>query len=55
MIEDDHSLMGGVMIRIRGGFDLVVDRLASCRRLLLACNVNSLITFPLHMGCCTLH
>ena len=30
MIKDDHSLMGGVMIRSYGGFELVVDRLVLC-------------------------
>ena len=50
MIEDDHSLMGGVMIRSRGGFDLLVDRQVSCSRLLLICNVKSLIIVPLNVG-----
>ena len=43
------------MIRSRGGFELVVDRLASCCRFLLTCNVNSLIIVPLDVGHCTLH
>ena len=43
------------MIRSSGGFDLVVDRLVLCCRLLLARNVNSLIIVPLDVGCCTLH
>ena len=55
MIKDDHSLMGGVMIYIHGSFELVVDRLVLCYRLLLACSVISLIIVPLDVGCCTLH
>ena len=35
MIEDDHSLMGGVMIRSHGGFELVVDRLVSCCKMII--------------------
>ena len=50
MMEDDHSLMGGVMICNHGGFELVVDRLVSCCWLLLICNVISLIIVPLDMG-----
>ena len=48
-------LWGGVMIHSRSGFDLVVDRLISCSRLLLACSVNSLIGVLLNVGSCTLH
>ena len=43
------------MIRSLGGFELVVDRLVLSCRLLLACNVNSLIINPLGVGCCRLH
>ena len=55
MIEDDHSLMVGVMICNHGGFELVVDRLVSYCRLLLVCNVISLIIVPLDVGYCLLH
>ena len=50
MIEDDHSLIGGVMIHSHGGFELVVDRLVSCCWLLLICSVISLIIVPLDVG-----
>ena len=53
MIEDDHSLKGGVMIRSHGGFELVVDRLVSYCWLLLICIVISLIIVPLDVGNCT--
>ena len=39
-------------IHSHGGFDLVVDRLVSFCRLLLACSVNSLIVVPLDMASC---
>ena len=44
-----------VVIRSHGGFELVVDRLVSCCRLLLICIVISLIVVPLDVGYCTLH
>ena len=44
-----------LMTRSHGGFDLVVDILASSCRLLLTCSVNSLIISPLDGGHCTLH
>ena len=43
------------MICSFGGFDLVVHKLVSCCRLLLACNANSLIVIPLDVDSCTLH
>ena len=54
MIEDDHSLMGGVIIHSHGGFEqFVVDRLVLCYGFLLTYNVNSLI-YPLDVGICKL-
>ena len=56
MIEDDHSIMGGgVMIRVHGGFELLVGKLISCCGFLLTCSVISLIIVPLGMGYCILH
>ena len=43
------------MIYSHGGFELVVDRLVSCCRLLLICSVNSTIIVPLDVGYCLLH
>ena len=43
------------MIHSCDGFDLVLDRLVSCCRLLLTSNVNSLIFVPLDVACCTLY
>ena len=43
------------MIYSHGGFELAVDRLVSCCRLLLTCNVISLIIVPRDVGCYTLH
>ena len=43
------------MIRSHGGFDLAVDGLLSCYRLLLICSVISLIIVPLDVGYCLLH
>ena len=40
------------MIRSHGGFELAVDRLVSCCRLLLTCSVNSLIIVHLDEGNC---
>ena len=55
MIEDDHPLLGGVMIHSHGGFELVVDRLVLCCGFLLTCSVISLIIVPLDIGIYTLH
>ena len=43
------------LIHSHGGFELVVDRLVSCYRLLLVCSVISLIIVPLDVGYCSLH
>ena len=51
---DQTNPIRGLM-RSHGGFDLVVDRLVSCCRLLLACNVDSLTVVPLDGGSGTLH
>ena len=50
MIEDDHSLMGERMIRSHDGFELAVNKLVSCYRLLLIYSVISLIIVPLDVG-----
>ena len=52
MIEEDHSIIGGVMIHSHGGFELVVDILVSCCWLLLICSVISLIIVALDVGYC---
>ena len=55
VIEDDNSLMGGVMIRSHGDFEWVVDRFVLCYRLLLTWSANFLIIVPLDVGYCLLH
>ena len=44
-----------LLIRSHGGFELAVDRLVLCCRLLLACNVIYLIIVPQDMGYYALH
>ena len=55
VIEDDHSLMGGSDDTLSRWFGWTDWRLVSYCRLLLICNVISLVIVPLDVGCCVLH
>ena len=46
-MQHDRGCLPRRLIRSHGGFELVVDRLVSCCRLLLICSVISLIIVPL--------
>lgn len=50
-----NGRFGHNVIRSRGGFELIVDRLIPCCRFLLAFSVNSLLIVPLDVVCCTVH